>query len=260
MGEVMTDIVGTQGARGFMRGCTAIAAGTIPAHIALFSTFELAKSRLLIDGQEDPVAAFACGAASQFSHDLFLTPMDVIKQRMQLGCHSSISCCLSNIARREGFGALFRSMPTTLAMNLPFGGALVATNETIKTRMGLDDSAADDRSALPWYFVSGAISGAVASAFTQPLDVIKTRLQTQDCLSRAEVTAPAASSSQALRPTERFLPKYDGFMGALRTILREEGASAFFHGLAPRVLYTMPAAAICWGTYDTIKSMLTRWD
>lgn len=201
--------------------------------------------------------AFACGAASQFSHDLFLTPMDVIKQRMQLGCHSSISCCLRHIARCEGSGALFRSMPTTLAMNIPFGGALVATNETIKTRMGLDDPAIDRRSTLPWYFVSGAISGAVASALTQPLDVIKTRLQTQDCWSR---TSPAASSSHALRPTERFQPKYDGFMGALRTILREEGASAFFHGLAPRVLYTMPAAAICWGTYDTIKSMLTRLD
>ena len=34
---------------------------------------------------------------------------------------------------------------------------------------------------LPRYFLSAGLSGAVASAATQPLDVVKTRLQTQDC-------------------------------------------------------------------------------
>ena len=33
----------------------------------------------------------------------------------------------------------------------------------------------------PRYFLSAGLSGAVASAATQPLDVVKTRLQTQDC-------------------------------------------------------------------------------
>jgi len=249
--NVLQEIVGDQGFRGFMRGCSAIAAGTVPAHVALFTTYELTKRRLLDGKSHDPVSAAFCGAASQFSHDLFLTPADVVKQRLQLGCHSSLSQCLRSIIQREGCMALFRSMPTTLAMNMPFGGILVASNESLKNCMALDESK-DGRSALPWYFLSAGISGGIAAAMTQPLDVIKTRLQTQDCLAHNS-DAPTHST-----PCGRHLrPKYDSFSTTLKTIMREEGGRAFFYGLAPRVLYTIPAAAITWGTYESIKSLLT---
>jgi solute carrier family 25 iron transporter 28/37 len=242
MGDVLKDIVGNGGSRGFMRGCSAIALGTVPAHVGLFTTYEFTKSRLLDGRENDPVRAAACGAASQFAHDLFLTPADVVKQRMQLGCSSSITSCLLGMVRREGCAALFRSMPTTLAMNLPFGSVLVATNETLKHHFC--DDTCNTNSSLSLYFLSAGISGGVAAAATQPLDVIKTRLQTQDCL------APCASTSV------KSTPKYAGFLTTMKTVLREEGCSAFCHGLAPRVLYTMPAAAICWGTYDSIKSII----
>jgi solute carrier family 25 iron transporter 28/37 len=247
MGDALKEIVGNGGSRGFMRGCSAIALGTVPAHIGLFSAYEFSKSRLLDGRDHDPARAAVCGAVSQFTHDLFLTPADVVKQRMQLGCSSSISRCFTNIVRREGAAALFRSMPTTLAMNVPFGSVLVATNESLKHALNLDESSL----SLPLYFVSAGISGGIAAAVTQPLDVVKTRLQTQDCL--AHDSKPSTSSSV---PVLR--PKYSGFVGTFKTIMREEGASAFLHGLAPRVLYTMPAAAICWGTYDSIKSIIMR--
>jgi len=45
---------------GFMRGCSAIATGCIPAHIALFTSYEFAKKRLLINGGEhEPLRAAA---------------------------------------------------------------------------------------------------------------------------------------------------------------------------------------------------------
>jgi solute carrier family 25 iron transporter 28/37 len=255
MGGVLRDIVGNQGARGFMRGCSAIAAGTIPAHVALFTTYEITKKQLL-DGRDHDVArAAVCGAASQFSHDFFITPADVVKQRMQLGCHTCAYHSLTSIMRQEGASALFRSLPTTLAMNLPFGAILVASNETFKHSMCLDETT-DGRSALPWYFISAGISGGIAAAATQPLDVIKTRLQTQDCLARDFAPASSEAVPPAQKLSSQLIPKYNGFVMAAKMILREEGAAAFFHGLAPRVLYTIPAAAICWGTYDSIKSFM----
>lgn len=257
MGGVLQEIVGNQGARGFMRGCSAIAVGTVPAHVALFTTYELAKKRLLDGRDYDPIRAAACGAVSQFSHDFFLTPADVVKQRMQLVCDSSVYRSLTGIVRREGVAALFRSMPTTLAMNLPFGSILVAANESFKHSMSLEEST-DGRSVLPWYFISAGISGGIAAAATQPLYVIKTRLQTQDCLARDLGPSSSEAASSAQKLSSQLMPKYNGFVTASKMILREEGASAFFHGLAPRVLYTMPAAAICWGTYDSVKSFILR--
>lgn len=248
---------------GFMRGCAAIASGCIPAHIALFTMYELSKKRLLKNGDQRPLNAAICGAASTFCHDIILTPMDVVKQRMQLGHYSGIGDCLMQVRRREGLGALFRSMPTTLAMNLPFGSVLVASNESLKQHFRLDSKhhrRDDPWATLPWYFASAGISGAVASGATQPLDVIKTRLQTQDLLMTQPHETSASHLSRAGRSPagmgNNSRPKYSGFFHAVATILREEGALALYRGLLPRMLHAVPAASMCWGTYETVKRFL----
>jgi solute carrier family 25 iron transporter 28/37 len=233
----------------FMRGCGAIASGCIPAHVALFTSYEFTKKHLLKNGSDhDPMRAAVCGATSTFCHDAILTPMDVVKQRMQLGCYRSTADCLRNIWHKEGLGALHRSMPTTIAMNVPFGSVLVAVNESLKVRLGLGQQR---HSSLLWYFLCAGVSGAVASAVTQPLDVIKTRLQTQDLLvSKASaVETPTCAAGD-------YKPKYAGFRSAVLTIITEEGAMALYNGLLPRMLHAIPAASMCWGTYETVKSML----
>lgn len=42
----------------------------------------------------------------------------------------------------------------------------------------------------------------------------------------------------------------------LRRIAREEGAAALWRGVGPRVLFHAPAAAVCWGSYETMKTLL----
>lgn len=42
----------------------------------------------------------------------------------------------------------------------------------------------------------------------------------------------------------------------LRRILQEEGWPALWRGWKPRVLLHVPASAVCWGTYETIKRLL----
>ena len=42
----------------------------------------------------------------------------------------------------------------------------------------------------------------------------------------------------------------------LRQVVKEEGARALWAGVRPRVLFHVPAAAICWGTYETMKRAL----
>mmetsp|Transcript_33794 Transcript_33794/g.53735 ORF Transcript_33794/g.53735 Transcript_33794/m.53735 type:complete len:383 (+) Transcript_33794:60-1208(+) len=268
--DVIRDISSDSGL-GFMRGCSAIASGCIPAHIALFTSYEYTKKRLLSTSDEhEPARAAVCGATSTFFHDLILTPMDTVKQRMQLGCYRSVGDCLRQIHHWEGLGALYRSMPTTLAMNLPFGSVLVATNESLKLHFGLGQNKRQStHSNLLLYFLCAGCSGAVASAATQPLDVVKTRLQTQDVL----ISNPASSSSAdarsstsscrdasheagSVRHAADLKLKYHGFVSTVATIVSEEGGLALYKGLLPRMLHAIPAAAMCWGTYETVKSFL----
>lgn len=42
----------------------------------------------------------------------------------------------------------------------------------------------------------------------------------------------------------------------MRRIVADEGMSALWRGLRPRVLFHVPSAAVCFGTYETIKSFL----
>lgn len=84
------------------------------------------------------------------------------------------------------------------------------------------------------HVVAGGLSGAAASAFTTPLDVCKTLLNTQE---------------QGVGETK-------GLFDAIRKVYRVAGMAGFFRGLQARVLYQMPATAVCWSTYEFFKYML----
>lgn len=47
---------------------------------------------------------------------------------------------------------------------------------------------------------------------------------------------------------------------AIRRIVHEEGLSSLWRGLQPRVMFHVPSAAVCWGTYETCKRLLAAPD
>jgi len=256
--ETVRTVCREQGAKGLMRGATVIGAGCVPAHIGMFVTYESARARLLDVGRYDrrwrPAMAFACGALGSAAHDSIITPMDVIKQRLQLGSFSGIADCVCTTWRHEGLMGFYRSLPTTLVMNLPFMGTLVTVNESLKQYLHLDVGGATTLSTAPWYFLTAGISGVCAAAVTLPLDVVKTRLQTQglagEAVSWGHCGCGAATVSA--QPTVRYV----GIVAAARAIWLENGLRGFANGLVPRIALAMPAAAMCWGTYETILMVL----
>ncbi len=65
------------------RGANVIASGCIPAHACYFASYEAAMHHFeLKDGEMHWVADGLVGIVATLSHDLFLTPSDLIKQRM----------------------------------------------------------------------------------------------------------------------------------------------------------------------------------
>lgn len=216
--------------------------GCIPSHAAYFSVYEVMKDATGANRPgHHPIAAGLSGAVATVAHDSILTPMDVVKQRIQLGAHRSVRHCIREVVRTEGLRALYLSLPTTLVMNIPYAGVLVATNESLKKVL----TASDKTPGFGVFFLSSAGAGAMAAAVTTPMDVVKTRLQTQDVL-----RTPAAGV---------VTKKYKGAWDAVQRISAEEGSRAFFKGFNPRLLLHMPAAAISWTTYEMIKELLGVW-
>ena len=87
----------------------------------------------------------------------------------------------------KGGTSLYRSMPTTLAMNMPYNSLMMMCNESM--RKWLNPSGDFN---FKVYLLSGCVSGAFAAALTTPLDVI-----------RAPLVAPPATSWSRAHPFSR---------------------------------------------------------
>jgi len=112
-----------------------------------------------------------------------MTPTEALKQRMQLlrssNAKISIGEVFRTVYRQEGFAAFYRSFPVNYAMNIPFGSFIIVLNEKLKYYFGVKE---DDQSLN--YYLCGAAAGGIASIPTTPLDVIKTKLNIQNCMNQ----------------------------------------------------------------------------
>lgn len=243
------------------RGAPAVLVGCIPSHAAYFSAYELGKKRFGL-GQEghQPLAAAATGAFATILHDGILTPMDMVKQRLQLGYYRGVYDCLRSIVKSEGLHYLWRSLPTTLVMNIPYAAAVVSANESMK-QVTIPIFGPDNMIA---YLTSGALAGAFAAAVTCPLDVIKTRLQTEAllrvpppvCDGRPAGTCAIPTNTQYT--TQGNQSQYFKAVKVAKDIWRREGSRGFFRGIQARMAAHTPSQAISWATYELIKSLLIR--
>jgi solute carrier family 25 iron transporter 28/37 len=182
-----------------------------------------------------PVEVALAGASATVAMDGILTPMDAVKQRMQLsnGKYANALDCVRKVRAREGLRSLYAGYGTTLVMNIPYHAFFFTSYETFKKLLG--DSASE---SVATHLGCGAAAGMTAAALTNPLDVAKTRLQTQHDTGK----------------------RYGGLVDALRTIRREEGMGGLFSGLKPRIMLHAASSAIVWATYEYMKRLLAGDD
>jgi solute carrier family 25 iron transporter 28/37 len=78
------------------KGSGTVLIGCIPAHAAYFSIYESLKLRLstAAGSNDHPLAASAAVAVAAVVHDSIMTPMDVMKQRLQVGASAAAARAL----------------------------------------------------------------------------------------------------------------------------------------------------------------------
>ncbi|KAJ8769786.1 hypothetical protein K2173_007646 [Erythroxylum novogranatense] len=238
IGHAYRSILQTQGPAAFYRGIAAMGLGAGPAHAVYFTVYESCKKYFSADDPKNSLAHAVSGVFATVASDAVFTPMDMVKQRLQLGnnrAYRGVWDCVKRVFRQEGIGAFYASYRTTVLMNAPFTAVHFATYEAVKR--GLlevsPDSASDER--LVVHATAGAAAGALAAAVTTPLDVVKTQLQ-----------------CQGVCGCDRF--KSDSISDVIRVIVKKDGYRGVMRGWIPRMLFHAPAAAICWSTYEAGKS------
>lgn len=94
------------------------------------------------------------------------------------------------------------------------------------------------------YLAAGFVADLVASPVYVPTEVLKTRLQLQ-----GRYNNPHFSSGYNYRSTGN----------ALRTMMRTEGMSAFFHGYAATLWRDLPFSALQFAFYEKEREMAKWW-
>ncbi|CAK8675608.1 unnamed protein product [Clavelina lepadiformis] len=235
--DAFVTIVEREGARRLLRGMSAMVIGAGPAHAMYFACYEKIKHNLTlkINGKKwknSSIANGLAGATSTLFHDVVMNPADVIKQRMQMYGSTYTSCrsCMVNTYRKEGLKAFYRSFPTQFVMNVPFQTTHFVMYELAQERL----NPTRDYNPIS-HILSGAIAGGTAAFVTNPLDICRTLLNTQQHNKESTVR---------------------GLKEALMLVYRTDGIRTFFRGVSARVFYQMPSTAISWGVYEFFKHVL----
>ena len=184
---------------------------------------------------------------------------------MQLGYSRNILDCFRSILSTEGVRAFYISLPTTLAMNIPYGCVMVSVNESLRKFL----SPICNQTATN--LIAGGFAGAIAALLTNPLDVIKTRLQIQNlqpyqiksvgACPRVNSVYSSSNISSAIAEEAVLNSQHTSYTGAsqvFRQILKEQGFWGLMRGSFPRVLVHSPSVAISWTTYEFVKNFLPK--
>lgn len=210
------------------RGCIPVLASAVPAHAAYFSVYEASK-RLLGENSFGIAGAAICAT---IAHDSISTPFDVVKQRMQMDVSRSFTSsvnCAKNSVKKDGLIILFRSLPTTLVMNIPHFLTYWLIYETALSQLSTDGIRHHESEYSLDYLIAGSLAGGCASVVSFPLDTIKTHQQ--------------LSLGTSIQST-------------VKDIISSRGVRGLFKGVTARVLHTSCSGAIMMVTYENLKKKL----
>ena len=238
---------GTVHFRHLYKGVGGNIVGVIPACAMFFAVYEPSKRLLLPSNKEGPVLAphLLAATAAGLASSVIRVPTEVIKSRMQTGQFAGARQAVWHVLRYEGVrNGLFAGFGSFLLRDLPFDAIEFTAYEYLKISLASlrnRDELETDETA----FV-GAFAGMFTGAVTTPLDVIKTRLMTQ---------GGGSKLGEAKYPKSI---RYRGIWDCFSRIVRDEGWSALFKGLGPRVTMIGMGGGIFFWALETARGFFAK--
>lgn len=218
MGNSYYTILRQEGiSRGLYGGVLPAFLGSFGGTVIFFGCYEWSKRYMVDIGITPAVAYFSSGFVADLAASPLYVPTEVLKTRLQLQGrynnpyffsgynYRSTFHALRTIYRTEGFRELFSGYKATLFRDLPFSALQFAFYEQeqkmAKSYVGGKDI------GLPLEILTGASAGGMAGVLTCPMDVVKTRIQTEldpEVIAQARgkaAAAAAAKTSSTTHPT-----------------------------------------------------------
>ncbi|CAH0554058.1 unnamed protein product [Brassicogethes aeneus] len=225
-----------------------------------------------LDLRITPAQQAAASCTGALITSLFVTPLDVVKIRLQLQQKSVTNCflycnglmdhicgCPSSsmqkewfqrpshftgtidafvkISRNEGLTSLWSGLGPTLVLAIPATIVYFVSYEQLRIKFNDKYNPANVkgyREKQPFWIplVSGASARVLSATMVSPLELIRTKMQSQR-LNYFEVGE------------------------ALKSLIKQDGPKGLWKGLLPTLLRDVPFSALYWYSYEGIKSIFT---
>jgi len=234
------------------------------------------------------------GFLADLAASFIYVPSEVLKTRLQLqGRHNNpffqsgynykgTVHAARTIVRQEGFSALFYGYKATIFRDLPFSALQFTFYEQGQTwsRQWMKSR----EIGLPLELLTGAAAGGLAGVITCPLDVVKTRIQTQinpdaqqpvkqtpahrSVPTQVLLTSKTGALKQQIRSISTSSPSThtprpgsmnldtSSVVTGLKLIYRTEGVAGWFRGVGPRFVWTSVQSGCMLFLYQNILRQL----
>ncbi|KAF9397866.1 hypothetical protein BGX21_008419 [Mortierella sp. AD011] len=310
----LTTMVQNEGIRSLFKGITSPIVGLAGLNSILFASYS-ASMRLLETISPTPTSpsygdtyqplshVFAAGFVAGVACFLVSTPTELVKCRAQviasrLDPNSSAAAqkailsesgswrVAKDVVKRFGLKGLYQGGWVTILRDAPGYGVYFLSYEGLKR--ALDIPPGETGGINTWKLLfAGGLAGTLSWASIYPLDVIKTRLQTQPHLittdpysarilpisSPTRVATAATSLLAKSHETQRGLvhqtsrqghsqvpsaSPYKGMVDCAIRSYRSEGMGVFMKGATPALLRAFPVNAVTFFVYELVMAELQK--
>ncbi|GAA5981177.1 hypothetical protein JCM11641_003136 [Rhodosporidiobolus odoratus] len=246
-------IIKKEGPTGLYKGIGAVLTGITPKMAIRFASFEAYKNALSNKetGKTSSPMIFLAGLGAGITEAVVVVcPMEVVKIRLQAQIHSmsdpldipkyrNAAHALFVILREEGPKTLWRGVALTAARQATNQAANFTAYTELKRALQKYQPQYPEGALPAWQTsIIGLISGAIGPFTNAPIDTIKTRIQ----------RATALKGETA----------WTRFLTVTKQMFREEGPSAFYKGITPRVARVAPGQAVVFTVYERVKRIIEQ--
>lgn len=187
------------------------------------------------DGKLSNAGAAAAGSCAGMTEAVVVVPFELVKIRMQdrsnASRYANTGDAVVKIFRNEGPLAFYKGFESTLWRNAVWNATYFGMIHYINTSSPAQGDWKQGKFLMLRNFMIGAVSGALATTFNTPFDVVKSRFQ---------------NSSNAAPWT----------WTAVFEVLRNEGPRALWKGYVPKVLRLGPGGGILLVVHQSVANWL----
>lgn len=236
-----------EGVRGLYKGMSSPLLGAGIANAFVFTAYGWTRRSVL--GKDDGVGGrgtdslhevFACGLGAGVGAALINCPMELVRTKLQIQTQSKEAAlykgpidCIQKMWKADGIRGPLRGMGVTAMRDVP-GFAIYFTSYEWLRRKITPEGTRPEELSLVRRFAAGGFGGLCIWLCTYPIDVVKSRIQTQPDGVRI----------------------YKGIIDCAIQSYKKEGAKVFFTGLGTTLARAVPVNAVVLLVYEATRKVL----